>query len=117
MYRGGGGSGGYRGPTPDLRKCRDCGSFGWSQSNNPWKLSLSNIIGWVFGAGAIFLLLVAIWTFTQTVAGGVLMVIVAAVVGAISIPFLFFLGASYHCRDCGSTRAPREERPSGGRYG
>ena len=59
---------------------------------NPWKLSPSNVIGWVLGAGAIFIFVMGLFTFSFAVEAGIFMVIMAAIAGAISIFLLFLKG-------------------------
>ena len=68
--------------------------------HNPWKLSVSNVIGWVLGALAIFFLLTALVTSEYDI------LILVAILGAISI-FLLFLKAIWSGHEGGNTTTRR----------
>ncbi len=121
-YGGGGSSSGYRGPSPPvIRECRDCGSTSVGGRTNLRKVSLRNIIGWIFGifaAGAFLLLLSGIYTLTMSVAVGVIIIIVTAPLFVVSgfISWCLLVEGERYCLSCGSTRTRRKSDSYVSRY-
>ena len=68
--------------------------------HNPWKLSVSNVIGWIFGALAILFLLIALMISEYNV------LILVAIFGGISI-FLLFMKAIWSGHERGGNTTTR----------